>query len=48
MASLLDLCEKYFGYRDFYDVLKIPTNANEKQGRFSLFTAINLNLTNFI
>ncbi|XP_015514573.1 dnaJ homolog subfamily C member 9 [Neodiprion pinetum] len=31
MAGLLDLCEKYFGARDFYEVLKIPTNANEKQ-----------------
>ncbi|XP_043286544.1 J domain-containing protein CG6693 [Venturia canescens] len=31
MARLPDLCEKYFGHRDFYDVLKIPKNANEKQ-----------------
>ncbi|XP_014226160.1 dnaJ homolog subfamily C member 9-like [Trichogramma pretiosum] len=29
--GLLDLCEKYFGARDFYDVMKIPKNATEKQ-----------------
>ncbi|XP_017796346.1 PREDICTED: dnaJ homolog subfamily C member 9 isoform X2 [Habropoda laboriosa] len=31
MTSLLDLCEQYFGARDFYEVLKIPTTANDKQ-----------------
>ncbi|XP_050462306.1 dnaJ homolog subfamily C member 1-like isoform X1 [Cataglyphis hispanica] len=31
MASLLDLCERYFGARNFYDVLKIPKSANDKQ-----------------
>ncbi|XP_031829417.1 dnaJ homolog subfamily C member 9 isoform X2 [Nomia melanderi] len=31
MASLLDLCEQYFGARDFYEVLKIPRTANDKQ-----------------
>ncbi|XP_012283353.1 J domain-containing protein CG6693 [Orussus abietinus] len=31
MTSLLDLCEKYFGARNFYEVLKIPKTANEKQ-----------------
>ena len=32
MPGLLDLCEKYFGSRDLYEVLKIPKTANEKQG----------------
>ena len=32
MASLPDLCEQYFGHRDFYDVLKISKTATEKQG----------------
>lgn len=31
-VGLLDLCEEYFGARDFYDVLKISKTANEKQG----------------
>ncbi|XP_033210807.1 dnaJ homolog subfamily C member 9 [Belonocnema kinseyi] len=31
MASLLDLCDQYFGARDFYEVLKIPKTANEKE-----------------
>ncbi|XP_016922034.1 dnaJ homolog subfamily C member 9 [Apis cerana] len=31
MTSLLDLCEQYFGARDFYEVLKIPRTANDKQ-----------------
>ncbi|KAK0173342.1 hypothetical protein PV328_006557 [Microctonus aethiopoides] len=31
MAKLVDLCEKYFGSRDFYEVLKIPKTANDKQ-----------------
>lgn len=31
MASLSDLCEQYFGARDFYEVLQIPKTANEKQ-----------------
>ncbi|XP_076630086.1 dnaJ homolog subfamily C member 9 isoform X2 [Colletes latitarsis] len=31
MASLLDLCEQYFGARDFYEVLKISRTANDKQ-----------------
>jgi len=29
--KILDLCEEYFGARDFYEVLKIPKTANEKQ-----------------
>jgi hypothetical protein len=33
MPSLLDLCEKYFGTRDLYEVLKIPNTANQKQGK---------------
>lgn len=33
MPSLVELCEKYFGHKDFYDVLRIPKNANEKQIR---------------
>lgn len=33
MPSLLDLCEKYFGSRDLYEVLKIPNVANQKQGK---------------
>lgn len=33
MASLLDLCEQYFGARNFYDVLKISKTANDKQGK---------------
>lgn len=32
MTSLLDLCEQYFGARNFYDVLKISKTANDKQG----------------
>ncbi|XP_029673658.1 J domain-containing protein CG6693-like [Formica exsecta] len=31
MASLLDLCERYFGVCNFYDVLKIPKSADDKQ-----------------
>lgn len=31
MAGLLDLCEKYFGAREFYEVLKIPKTADQKQ-----------------
>lgn len=31
MANLADLCEQYFKARNFYDVLKIPTDADEKQ-----------------
>ncbi|EFN76576.1 J domain-containing protein CG6693 [Harpegnathos saltator] len=33
MASLPDLCEQYFGARNFYDVLKISKTANDKQGQ---------------
>ena len=36
MASLLDLCDQYFGSRDFYEVLKIPKTADEKQGKLYL------------
>lgn len=32
MAGLLDLCEKYFDAREFYEVLKIPKTADQKQG----------------
>ncbi|XP_011312129.1 dnaJ homolog subfamily C member 9 [Fopius arisanus] len=31
MAKLVDLCEKYFGSRNFYEVLKIQQNASEKE-----------------
>ncbi|KAK2579384.1 hypothetical protein KPH14_003248 [Odynerus spinipes] len=31
MANLLDLCEQYFGSRNFYEVLKISTDADDKQ-----------------
>ncbi|XP_003401450.1 dnaJ homolog subfamily C member 9-like isoform X2 [Bombus affinis] len=31
MTSLLDLCEQYFGARDFYEVLKISRKATDKQ-----------------
>lgn len=33
MPNLLDLCEKYFGSRDLYEVMKIPNSANQKQVR---------------
>jgi hypothetical protein len=33
MSSLLDLCGKYFGSRNLYEVLKIPNTANQKQGK---------------
>jgi hypothetical protein len=33
--DLLDLCEQYFGVRDFYEVLKISKSANEKQGKLT-------------
>lgn len=36
MAKLHDLCEKYFGSRNFYEVLEIPKTASEKQGKFNL------------
>ncbi|KAL6419723.1 hypothetical protein ACFW04_005404 [Cataglyphis niger] len=31
MANLLNLCERYFSTRNYYDVLEIPKNANDKQ-----------------
>ncbi|XP_043482440.1 dnaJ homolog subfamily C member 9 [Leptopilina heterotoma] len=31
MAGLLDLCEKYFGARELYEVLEIPKTADQKQ-----------------
>ncbi|XP_029673677.1 J domain-containing protein CG6693-like [Formica exsecta] len=31
MASLLNLCERYFGTHNFYDALKIPKSADDKQ-----------------
>ncbi|KAM0727278.1 J domain-containing protein [Formica fusca] len=31
MSSLLNLCERYFGTHNFYDVLKIPKSADDKQ-----------------
>ncbi|XP_043496119.1 J domain-containing protein CG6693 [Polistes fuscatus] len=31
MADLLDLCEKYFGSRNFYEVLNISKDADDKQ-----------------
>lgn len=40
MAKLVDLCEKYFGSRDFYEVLKISKTANDKQGMQIIFNAI--------
>ncbi|XP_066996762.1 dnaJ homolog subfamily C member 9 [Anabrus simplex] len=33
MSSLQDLCDKYFGHRNLYDVLRIPKDADEKQVR---------------
>lgn len=33
MSNLLDLCETYFGCRDFYEVLNIPKTATEKDVR---------------
>lgn len=33
MAGLLDLCEQYFGARNFYDVLNIQKDATDKQGK---------------
>lgn len=33
MTGLLDLCEKYFGCRDFYEILNIPKAATEKDVR---------------
>lgn len=30
MSELLELCEKYFGTRDFYEVLKIKNTASDK------------------
>jgi hypothetical protein len=43
MPNLLDLCEKYFGCRDLYEVLKIPNSANQKQGeRFCMNSLANL------
>lgn len=33
--ALLDLCEKYFGCRSFYEVLSISKDASEKEGRFA-------------
>lgn len=40
MPGLIDLCEKYFGSRDLYEVLKIPNSANEKQGERHFFTCV--------
>ncbi|XP_044734477.1 dnaJ homolog subfamily C member 9 [Chrysoperla carnea] len=31
MSSFLDLCEKFFESRDFYEILKIDKNASEKE-----------------
>lgn len=31
MAKLVHLCEKYFGSRNFYEVLEIPKSATDKQ-----------------
>ncbi|XP_074116127.1 dnaJ homolog subfamily C member 9-like [Cotesia typhae] len=31
MAKLHDLCEKYFGSRNFYEVLEIPKTASDKE-----------------
>lgn len=33
MTNLLDLCETYFGCRDFYEILNIPKSATEKDVR---------------
>lgn len=34
MSKLFDLCEKYFGERDLYEVLGVSKTANEKQGNY--------------
>lgn len=33
MSELLELCEKYFGTRDFYEVLKIKNTASDKDSK---------------
>lgn len=35
MAKLIDQCEKYFGSRDFYEVLEIPKKSTDKQGKLN-------------
>lgn len=37
MTSLVNLCKKYFGHENLYDVLGIPKNASEQQGNFFLY-----------
>ena len=41
-AGLLDLCEKYFGARDFYEVLQIQKNSNDKQGKIIIITSVKI------
>lgn len=31
--ALMDLCEKYFGCRSFYEILSISKDASEKEGK---------------
>lgn len=33
MTALFDLCEKYFGQRDLYEILGITNKATEKEGK---------------
>lgn len=38
--ALLDLCEKYFGCRSFYEVLSISKDASEKEGMRKLLLIV--------
>lgn len=35
MSNLIELCEKYFGSKDFYQVLRLEKEADDKAGKFS-------------
>lgn len=34
MPSTLDLCEKYFGTRNIYELMNLKKDANEKDGKY--------------
>lgn len=36
MSKFLDLCEKFFDTRDYYEILKIEKDASEKDGKKSI------------
>lgn len=40
MPSTLDLCEKYYGTRDIYDLMGITKDALEKDGTKSKVTIV--------